>query len=157
MTDTFLTRAGYEKLVGDLQELKKHKVTLSREIGESAEKGDLKENADYHEAKKRQAEILRRIHELEDKLKKARLIDDLKIKNGEVQIGVRVTLLDKDDGDEMEWTLVGADEADPSAGKLSVYSPLAQGILGKKVGDEVLISLPAGPKKFKVLKAQSTL
>lgn len=157
MSETYLTRAGYEKLVGDLQELKKHKVILSREIGEAAEKGDLKENADYHEAKKRQAEILRRIHELEDKLKKARLIDDIKVKNGEVQIGVKVTLLDKDDGDEMVWTLVGADEADPGAGKLSVYAPLAQGILGKKVGDEVLISLPAGPKTFKILKAQPGL
>ncbi len=157
MSETYLTRAGYEKLVGDLQDLKKHKVILSREIGEAAEKGDLKENADYHEAKKRQAEILRRIHELEDKLKKARLIDDLKVPKNEVQIGVKVTLLDKEDGDEMEWTLVGADEANPSVGKLSVYAPLAQGILGKKVGDEVLIALPAGPRKFKILKTQPGL
>lgn len=157
MPDTYLTRAGYEKLVGDLENLKKQKSILSREIGEAAEKGDLRENADYHEAKKRQAEILRRIHELEDKLKRARLIDELKVKNGEVQIGVRVRLLDELDGDEMEWTLVGADEANPSEGKLSVFSPLAQGILGKKVGDEVVIPLPAGPKKIKILKAESAL
>ncbi|MBI5202557.1 MAG: transcription elongation factor GreA [Elusimicrobia bacterium] len=157
MSDTYLTRAGYEKLVSDLEGLKKQKNILSREIGEAAEKGDLRENADYHEAKKRQAEILRRIHELEDKLKKARLIDDLKIPKNEVQIGVKVTLLDKEDGDEMEWTLVGADEANPSAGKLSVYAPLAQGILGKKVGDEVIITLPAGPRKYKILKTQPGL
>lgn len=157
MSDTYLTRAGYEKLVTDLEGLKKQKTILSREIGEAAEKGDLRENADYHEAKKRQAEILRRIHELEDKLKKARLIDDLKIKNGEVQIGVKVTLLDKEDGDEMEWILVGADEADPGAGKISVYAPLSQGILGKKVGDEVQVNLPAGPKRFKILKAEPAI
>ena len=152
MSDVYLSRAGYEKLVGDLENLRKQKVILSREIGEAAEKGDLKENADYHEAKKRQAEILRRIHELEDKLKKARLIDDIKIKDGEVQIGVKVTLLDKEDGDEMEWTLVGADEADPASGKISVYAPLAQGILGRKVGEEVQVQLPAGPRRFKILK-----
>ncbi|MBI4425767.1 MAG: transcription elongation factor GreA [Elusimicrobia bacterium] len=157
MSDTYLTRAGYEKLVNDLESLKKQKAILSREIGEAAEKGDLRENADYTEAKARQAEVLRRIHELEDKLKKARLIDDLKIKDGEVQIGVKVTLLDKDDGDEMSWTLVGADEADPGAGKISVYAPLSQGILGKKVGDEVQVNLPAGPKRFKILKAESAL
>ena len=152
MADTYLTRVGYEKLVTDLEGLRKQKTILSREIGEAAEKGDLKENADYHEAKKRQAEILRRIHELEDKLKKARLIDDIVHKEGEVQIGVKVTLKD-DDGDEMEWTLVGPDEADPSAGKISVYAPLSQGILGKKVGDEVRVDLPAGPRRFKILKA----
>lgn len=157
MADTYLTRAGYEKLVKDLEGLKKQKTILSREIGEAAEKGDLRENADYTTAKERQGEVLRRIHELEDKLKKARLIDDLKIPEGEVQIGVKVTLLDKDDGDEMEWTLVGADEADPGAGKISVYAPLSQGILGKKVGDEVSIDLPAGTKRFKILKARSTL
>lgn len=157
MSDTYLTRAGYEKLVNDLEGLKKQKTILSREIGEAAEKGDLRENADYHEAKKRQAEILRRIHELEDKLKKARLIDDIKVKDGEVQIGVKVTLLDKEDGDEMEWTLVGADEADPGSGKISVYAPLAQGILGKKAGDEVQVDLPAGPRRFKILRAVSAL
>ena len=156
MPDTYLSRAGYEKLHKDLEALKKQKVILSREIGEAAEKGDLKENADYHTAKERQAEILRRIHELEDKLKKARLIDDLKIPKGEVQIGVCVTLLEKESGDEMEWTLVGADEADPGAGKISVYAPLSQGILGKKVGDEVRVDLPAGPKVFKILKTKSS-
>lgn len=151
MADTYLTRVGYEKLVTDLEGLKKQKVILSREIGEAAEKGDLKENADYHEAKKRQAEILRRIHELEGKLKSARLIDDIQVKDGEVQIGVKVTLKD-DDGDESEWTLVGPDEADPACGKISVYAPLSQGILGKKVGETVQVSLPAGPRRFKILK-----
>lgn len=157
MSDTYLTRAGYEKLVTDLGDLKKQKTILSREIGEAAEKGDLRENADYHEAKKRQAEILRRIHELEDKLKKARLIDDIKVKDGEVQIGVKVTLLDEDEKEEMEWILVGADEADPSKGRLSVYAPLAQGLLGKKVGDKVVVDLPAGPKRIKILKTAPAL
>jgi len=153
MTDTYLSRAGYERLVDTLEGLQKQKVILSREIGEAAEKGDLKENADYHEAKKRQAEILRRIHEIEGKLKQARIIDDIKIKPGEVQIGVKVTLQDED-GEEYVWTLVGADETDPNAGRISVYAPLSQGILGKKVGDTATVSLPAGDKVFKILKAE---
>lgn len=157
MSETYLTRAGYEKLVGDLNALKKRKTELSREIGEAAEKGDLRENADYTSAKEKQAEVLRRIHELEDKLKGARLVDDLKIKAGEVQIGVRVTLREKESGDEFTWTLVGADEADPAAGKISVYAPLAQGILGRKLGEEVRVQLPAGPKSFKIVKTESAL
>ncbi len=157
MAETYLTRAGYEKLVSDLQALKRRKTQLSKEIGEAAEKGDLRENADYTSAKEKQAEVLRRIHELEDKLKGVRLIDDLKIKDGEVQIGVRVTLREKDSGEEYVWTLVGADEADPAAGKISVYAPLSQGILGKKVGEEVKVQLPAGPKSFKILKTEPAL
>src|SRR5271168_4849842 len=126
MSETYITRAGYEKLVNDLESLKKHKMQLSYEIGEAREKGDLKENAEYHAAKERQAEILRRIHETEDKLKRAHLIDDLKIKENEVQIGVRVTLLDTEDKEEYVWILTGPDESDPTSGRLSVYAPLAQ-------------------------------
>jgi len=157
MPDIYLTRAGYEKLVKDLENLKKQKMELSKEIGEAREKGDLKENAEYHAAKERQAEILRRIHETEDKLERGRLIDDIKVKAGEVQIGVRVTLLDKEDNEEYVWALVGEDESDPTSGRISVYAPLAQGILGKKVGQEVEVSLPSGVKKFKILKTEPAL
>ena len=157
MADTYLTRAGYEKLVEDLKGLKKTRTELSKEIEEAREKGDLKENAEYHAAKERQAEILRRIHETEDKLKRAQLIDDIKIKDGEVQIGVKVTLLDKEDREEYVWILVGQDESDPLKGRISVYSPLAQGILGKKVGQDVEVKLPAGLKKFKILKTEPAL
>lgn len=157
MSDTYLTRVGYEKLVKELESLKKHKTELSKEIGEAREKGDLKENAEYHAAKERQGDVLRRINETEDKLKRAQLIDDIKVKDGEVQIGVRVTLLDKEDNEEYVWTLVGADESDPAAGRISVYAPLAEGILGKKVGQEVLVTLPSGIKKFKIVKTEPAL
>lgn len=157
MPETYLTRAGYERLIKDLQALKKRRTELSAEIGEAREKGDLKENAEYHAAKERQAEILRRIHTLEEKLGGAHLIDELKIKAGEVQIGVRVTLLDLDSNEEHAWILVGPDESDPASGRISVYSPLAQGILGKKIGSQVEISLPAGPGKFKILKTEPAL
>lgn len=157
MLDTYLTRAGYEKLVTELENLKKHKTELSKEIGEAREKGDLKENAEYHAAKERQAEILRRIYDTEEKLKRAHIIDDIKIKDGEVQIGVRVTLLDKEDNEEYVWVLVGPDESDPTSGKISVYAPLAQGILGKKVGQDVEVTLPSGVRKFKIVKTEPAL
>ncbi|HAH06644.1 MAG TPA: transcription elongation factor GreA [Elusimicrobia bacterium] len=154
MTETYMTRAGQEKLLNDLEELKKRKAILSVEIGEAREKGDLRENAEYHSAKERLAEVMNRISILETKLSGAQIIDNLKIKEGEVQIGVRVTLLDVEDKDEMQWTLVGQEESDPASGLISIYAPLAQGILGHKVGEEVCVELPVGPKKFKILKTE---
>lgn len=155
MGNTYLTRAGYEKMLKELEVLKKRRTELSGEIGEAREKGDLKENAEYHAAKERQADTLRRIHEMEAKLNSAQIIDEIKF-TGEVQIGVKVTLKDQD-GDEYTWTLVGADESNPAEGRISVFSPLAQGILGKKVKDEVTINLPAGPQKFKIIKTEPAL
>ncbi|MBI4386480.1 MAG: transcription elongation factor GreA [Elusimicrobia bacterium] len=157
MPGTYLTRAGYEKLVKDLEALRKRRTELSKEIGEAREKGDLKENAEYHAAKERQAEILRRIQDTEEKLQSAQLIDDLNIPKDVVQIGVRVTLLESDSQEEFTWVLVGPEESDPGNGKISVYAPLAQGILGRKVGEEVPVELPVGKKKFKILKTEPAL
>ena len=152
MNDTYLTREGYEKLHLELEKLKKLKTELSKEIGEAMEQGDLRENAGYTAAKERQAEILRRIGETEFKLKGARLIEEMNLPKGEVRIGAKVTLKEKDSGEEHVYTLVGSDESDPVRGKLSVYSPLAQGLLGLKAGKEAKIPLPAGVKSFKILK-----
>jgi len=154
MAETYLTRAGYQKLSTDLGDLKKRKVVLSGEIGEAREKGDLKENAEYHSAKERLAEVLNRISKIEGQLQGAHIIEELKIKKGEVQIGVRVTLRDKSEDEEYEWTLVGEEESDPTSGKISVFSPLAQGLLGHKIGEEVQVQLPAGMKSYKILKAE---
>lgn len=153
MSDTFLTRAGYEKLVKELEPLKKMKNQLSLDIQEAREKGDLKENAEYHSAKERLGEVMTRIAKINDKLQNAKIIDELKLVKGVVAIGCRVKVQD-DDGDELEYTLVGEDESDPTEGKISVYSPLAQGLLGKKVGEKVDVALPAGTRTFKVLKAE---
>ena len=152
MGDTFLTRAGYEKLLADLEPLKKMKNQLSQDIGEAREKGDLKENAEYHSAKERLGEVMGRIAKIQDKLQSAKLIDDIKVPNGVVSIGGQVTVQDED-GDQTTYLLVGEDESDPSEGKISVYSPLAQGLLGKKQGEKVTVELPAGPREFKVVKA----
>lgn len=153
MGDTFLTRAGYEKLIKELEPLKKQKNQLSQDIAEAREKGDLKENAEYHSAKEKLGEIMTRIAKINDKLEGARIIDDIKTPKGQVGIGCRISLKDED-GDEIEYTLVGEDESDPAEGKISVYSPLAQGLLGKKVGETTTVDLPAGPRQFKILSAE---
>lgn len=154
MPESYLTRAGHEKLLTDLENLKKRKAQLSIEIGEALEKGDLRENAEYHSAKERLADVMNRIGAIESSLANARIIDGIQIKDGQVQIGVKVTLLDVEDNDEMQWILVGQEESDPASGRISIYAPLAQGILGHKVGEEVAVSLPVGAKKFKILKTE---
>ena len=152
MGETFLTRAGYEKLLKDLEPLKKMKNQLSIDIGEAREKGDLKENAEYHSAKEKLGEVMSRIAKINDKLQSAKLIDDIKVPAGTVSIGGKVTVEDED-GDRLTYTLVGEDESDPTEGKISVYSPLAQGLLGKKKGEKTVVELPAGPREFKIVDA----
>ncbi|OGR82686.1 MAG: hypothetical protein A3J74_01705 [Elusimicrobia bacterium RIFCSPHIGHO2_02_FULL_57_9] len=156
MIDTFLTRAGYEKLANELGPLKKQKVQLSQDIAEAREKGDLKENAEYHSAKERLGEIMSRIAKIQDKLQNAKIIDELKIPRGVVSVGCKVTMEDED-GDSLSYILVGEDESDPTDGKISVYSPLAQGILGKKIGEQAQVELPAGIRGFKILKVEPAL
>ena len=153
MGETFLTRAGYEKLLKDLEPLRKQKQQLSQDIADAREKGDLKENAEYHSAKEKLGEIMGRIATIQDKLEGARLIDGLKTPKGQVAIGCKVSLSDED-GNELCYTFVGEDESDPAEGKLSVYSPLAQGLLGKKIGETATVELPAGPRQFKVLAVE---
>lgn len=154
MPENYITREGYAKLYKDLEKLQKLKKELSKEIGEAMEQGDLRENAGYTAAKERQAETLRRIGEMEEKLRGARLIDELKLPKNEIRIGAKVTLMDKDSGREVVYVLVGTDDSDPSQGKISVQSPLAQGLLGVKVGQEAKVSLPSGIRIFKVLKVE---
>lgn len=153
MAETFLTRAGYEKLIKELEPLKAQKNQLSKDIGEAREKGDLKENAEYHSAKEKLGEVMSRIAKIQDKLQNAKIIDELKIPKDTVAIGCRVTLRDED-GDETTYTFVGEDESDPAEGKVSVYAPIAQGLLGKKVGEKVEVQLPAGPRTFQILKSE---
>jgi transcription elongation factor GreA len=151
MSDTYLTREGRDKLMKELENLRKMKNQLSLDIAEAREKGDLKENAEYHSAKEKLGEVMSRIAKVQDKLESATLIDDLKVSKDQVSIGLTVTLQDED-GDQMEYTLVGEDESDPAEGKISVHSPLAQGLLGKKKGETANVELPAGPRVFKILK-----
>lgn len=157
MSETYMTRAGYEKLLAELKMLEQRKRDLSHEIGETREQGDLRENAGYHFAREKQSETLRRIAEIHGKISNAKIIDDLDLPKGEVIIGMKVTIREVGTSDDYEYTLVGAEESDPAAGKISVHAPIAQGLLGHKADEEVTIDLPGGKTKFKILKIEPSL
>ncbi len=153
MAETYVTRAGFEKLRAEMEPLLEQKRQLSKDIAEAREKGDLKENAEYHSAKEKLGLVMTRIAQLEEKLRTAKIIDETKGPKDAVAIGCRVTLKDED-GDESSYILVGAEEADPAESKISVFSPLAQGLLGKKTGEKATVQLPAGTRSFRVSKIE---
>ncbi len=154
MDKVYISRKKYEALVGELKNLKDTKAQLSQEIGEAAAQGDLKENAEYHAAKEKQAETLMRIQELEMTLRSAEITDMLTVDQSEARIGATVTIKDEEADLEFTYTLVGPMESNPDKGLLSVKSPLASGVLGHKEGDEFVAELPKGPRKYKLIKLE---
>jgi transcription elongation factor GreA len=150
----YVSRKKYEALVNELKDLKELKASLSNEIGEAAAQGDLKENAEYHAAKEKQAETLIRIQELETRLRNCQITDDLTVDHSEARIGATVTIADVDAEIEFTYTLVGSMESNPDKGLLSVKSPLAQSVLGKKEGETFQAVLPRGPKTYKLVKLE---
>ncbi len=155
--ETFLTRDGYEKLREDLKNMKKRRQELAGEIKEAAEKGDLKENAEYHAAKEEQQKVQRRANELEGKLRSARIIEEASVQSGEIRIGATVDLEDLKTKEKVVYTLVDSAEADFSKGRISVRSPVAEALLGHKEGEQVAISLPAGALTYKVVKISRSM
>lgn len=154
MEKYYLSRAGYEKMVKELNDLREIKAALSVEIGEAARQGDLKENAEYAAAKSKQEETLIKIQDLETKLRNTVITDDLAIDKSEARIGATVTLKDIAADFDMTYTLVGSMESNPDKGLLSVKSPLASAVLGKKEGEEFEAELPKGKKKYKLIKLE---
>ena len=153
MGDTYLSKEGYEKLRAELEYLKSTKRNqISKEIGQAIAHGDISENAEYDAAKEAQAMNEKRIVELEDKLSGAKIIDDLNIPADKIYIGATALLKNLDDGDEIQYTLVSGEEVDFAAGKISISSPVAKGLLGKSEGEVVEIKVPAGILKYKILK-----
>jgi len=154
MSEVYLTKEGYEKLKEELVRLNNEKTELAREVEETRAQGDLKENAGYHAAKERHGMVLNRIHDLQTKLHTAKLVDDLEVNKDEIRLGATVTMVDEVSKNRMVYTLGSADEADPSQGRISVSSPLAQGLLGAKAGVQVRIKLPSGEKILNILKVE---
>ncbi len=148
-----MTREGFDKLSKELEYMK---TTKRREIADDIARarafGDLKENAEYDAAKNNQAMNEKRISDMTDKLSRVQLIDDSKIAKDQVFIGATVLLKNLKNDDEFTYSIVTQDEADFDAGKISVTSPIAKGLLGLKVGDTTEIKIPAGVLKYKVLK-----
>lgn len=148
----YLTRDGYEKLVKDLDFLKKEKrKQFSKAIGEARAHGDISENAEYDAAKEAQGLNEKRIAELEHKLALARIIEYENISKDEVLIGAKVTLKDLDSQEILEYALVSEVEADYAEGKISVTSPVGAALLNHKEKEIVEIKVPAGVLKYEIL------
>ena len=148
-----MTRTGYDKLKADLDQL--HTVEMPKildRLGKARAEGDLSENAEYHGARESQGLMQARIDLLRDKLSRAVLVDPSQSPKGEVAFGSTVRVKDLNFDDEEEFTLVGAGEEDYDSGKILITSPLAQGLVGKKVGDRVEIVVPQGTLKFEILE-----
>lgn len=149
----YMSREGYEKLREQLKYLKEVKrKEIAQALEHARSLGDLSENADYDAAKEAQAFNEKSIAELEDKLPRARIIEEEKIAGDEVRIGAKVKLEDLESGEELEYTLVSETEADLTSGKISVASPVGQGLLGHKESDMVQIKIPAGTQRYRILK-----
>jgi transcription elongation factor GreA len=147
-----MTRVGYDKLKADLDQLQNVEMRDAEErVGRARAEGDLSENAEYHGARESLQLIKARASVIRDKLARAMIIDPTKVAKDEVGFGCTVVVKDLDAGDEEEFTLVGAGEEDYSAGKILITSPLAQGLVGKKVGDRSEIKVPMGTTRFEVV------
>jgi transcription elongation factor GreA len=148
-----MTKYGFEKLSKELDYLKRvARPQVAEEIEAARQLGDLKENAEYHAAREKQAHIERRIAELSDILSRAVVVDPTKHSHDRVAFGSTVYLLDLETDEELKYTIVGAPEADPSKGLISYHSPLAKALIGKHCGDEVEVNLPGGTKVFEITK-----
>ncbi|MDR0711454.1 MAG: transcription elongation factor GreA [Prevotellaceae bacterium] len=153
MAYTYLTEKGLEKLRAELDRLKHiERPAASRAIAEARDKGDLSENAEYDAAKEAQGLLEMKISNMENMLANAKIIDDSKIDTSKIQLLNRVKLKNMHTKAMMEYTLVTESEANIKAGKLSIATPIAKALLGKKVGDVVEISVPAGSMKLEVLE-----
>jgi transcription elongation factor GreA len=145
-----MTPAGAQKLKEELARLKEERPKISREIGIAREHGDLSENAEYHAAKERQGLVEARLKDIEDKLARAEVIDPTKLSGDRVRFGATVTLTNLDSDEESTYRIVGADEADINHGLISISAPLARALIGKSIGDEVVVQLPAGTRRYEI-------
>ncbi len=146
--------SGYEALKAEVHRLKNvERPAVAKAIEEARAHGDLSENAEYHAAKERQGLIEARLMELEDRLARATVIDPSEFSGDKVMFGATVTLIDENDR-EVVYQIVGAEEADVKAGKLSYTSPLARALIGRRLGDEVEVVTPSGEKYYEIKKIE---
>ena len=146
-----MLKEGYEKLHSDLKRLKEERPEIVDAIEEARAHGDLSENAEYHAAKERQGQIEASIADIEDKLSRAQIIDPKELSGDKVIFGATVTLLDEDEK-TITYQIVGQTEADAKTGRISYNSPLGRALIGRSVGDEVEVTVPAGDRWYEVSK-----
>jgi len=149
----YLTKEGLKKLKKELDQLTNiERPAISKQIGEAIEKGDISENAEYDAAKDAQGMLEAKIAVLQSKIANARILDESKIKTSKVQILNVVTVKNQKNGSTVSYTLVPESEADLKQGKISVNTPIAKGLMGKKVGDLVEIKVPSGIIPFEIIE-----
>jgi transcription elongation factor GreA len=147
-----MTRAGYDKLKAELADLEYEKMPeIEKRIALARSEGDLKENAEYHGARESQGLLQAKINILKGKLNGAEIVDPATMPKDQVVFGATIVVKDLDFGDTEEFTLVGAGDEDYDVGKILVTSPLAQGLLGKKIGEKAEVEVPAGVNRFQIL------
>ncbi|MBB4617721.1 transcription elongation factor GreA [Sphingomonas abaci] len=148
-----MLQEGYETLTADLRRLKEERPQIVDAIEEARAHGDLSENAEYHAAKERQGQIEASIADIEDKLSRAQIIDPRDLSGDKVVFGATVTLLDEDDK-PIKYQIVGQTEANARTGRISYNSPMGRALIGRKVDEEVEVSVPAGDRYYLVSKIE---
>lgn len=144
---------GYEKLIAELKALREERPRIVDAIEEARAHGDLSENAEYHAAKERQGQVEASISDLEDKVSRASIIDPTTLSGEKIVFGATVTLLDDDDK-PVRYQIVGPYEADARVGRISYNSPLGRALIGRRVDDEIEVTVPSGDKFYVVTKIE---
>ncbi len=147
-----MTAGGYAALSEEFkQRTSEERPRIIAAIAEARAHGDLSENAEYHAAKEQQGHNEGRIQELESLLARAEIIDIAKITGSKVKFGATVTIVNEDTDEEKTWMIVGDPEADASAGRISISSPIARAMIGKEVGDSIEVAAPGGAQGYEIL------
>ncbi len=150
---TYLTEEGFKKLQQELEHLRSvERPSISAQIAEARDKGDLSENAEYDAAKEAQGLLEMKIAKLEDLVANSRVIDESKLDTSKVLILTKVRIRNLQNKAEMSYTLVAENEADLKSGKISISSPIAKALLGKRVGDQVEVQVPSGKVNLEILE-----
>ena len=148
-----MSKAGFESLKRELHRLKTvERPKNVKEIEEARAHGDISENAEFHAAKERQSQLEAQMVMLEDKIARAQVIDPTGQPSDQVFFGATVVLSDVNTDEEVRYTIVGENEADAASGRISITSPVAKAMLGKRVDDEVVVQVPKGMREFEVLE-----
>ncbi|MFN4112396.1 MAG: transcription elongation factor GreA [Sphingomonadaceae bacterium] len=144
---------GYEQITAELKVLRAERPKVVDAIEEARAHGDLSENAEYHAAKERQGQIEAQIADLEDRVSRAQIIDPTSLSGDRIVFGATVTMLDEDDK-PVRYQIVGQTEADAKRGRISYNSPLGKALIGKRVGEDVEVTVPSGEKFYLVEKIE---
>ncbi len=148
-----MTKEGFMRMQEELDRLKRvERPQVMQALNEAAAHGDISDNADYRVAKERRDFLEGKIKEVEDKLARAQIIETKDLSTDRVVFGCTVLLSEVESGRQVKYTIVGADEADIRAGRISVNSPVAKGLIGREIGDVVEVKVPSGKKEYEILE-----